>query len=177
MKKEYKNQEHKVYIGLGGNQGDRSEKLKEALLLLNSLCSSGFNVSPVYETPPWGFESDQSFLNCCVEFNTLLTPQDLLLACHEIEKELGRERESDGVYASRTMDIDILYYDRLVITNEELTIPHPRIYDRNFVLYPLSDIAPTFEDPIKRKTILELKKECNDRSGILLYTNKLLTFS
>lgn len=177
MKKEYKNQERKVYLGLGGNEGDRIEYLKRSVQLVRSIASSEFELSPVYETPPWGFESDQSFLNCCVGFNTLRSPYELIADCHEIERELGRERKCDGTYASRTMDIDVLYYDDFILKDEDLIIPHPRIYDRNFVLYPLSDIAPTFVDPKKLKTILELKEECNDQSGILLYTNKLLTIS
>ena len=176
MDNPYKENQTEVFLSIGGNLGDRISNLTEALRILYEEFPTGFVVSPVYETPAWGFESDQNFLNCCVRFLTEITADELLKTCQYVESALGRSRNNQFGYSSRTMDVDILYFGDRIIAETRLIVPHPKLYDRNFVLYPLCDIAPLFLDPSKNLTIKQLKSACKDKSVISLYTNKLLTF-
>ena len=111
--------------------------------------------SPIYETEPWGVENQTCYLNMCIAVETELSPATLLATIHSIEKELGRERLVK--WASRTIDIDILFYDQLVIESPDLTIPHPLLHQRSFVLDPLADIAPNLMHPILGKSVLALR--------------------
>ena len=133
-----------LYLSLGSNQGDRRHNLQAALSCLNIDLKTPYKaVSSFIETEPWGFESDNSFLNavCCV--STELTPIDVLHITQEIEHELGRLKKSvNGIYSDRMIDIDILLYDDLHIQTPELTIPHPLMRERDFVIIPLREIAP-----------------------------------
>ena len=109
------------------------------------------------ESEPWGFESKNSFLNCVVAFDTHLSPIELLNATEEIERRLGRTKKSiGGQYSDRTIDIDILFYGNKVIKSERLTVPHPLLHLRNFVLQPLYEIAPQLTHPAMGRTISEL---------------------
>ncbi len=165
-----------VYLSLGSNLGDREEELKNALAILYG--TFGFiEQSGIYETAPWGFTSKDSFLNMCVGFSTIQSADSVLRNCQDIEMQRGRSRSNrkEG-YSSRNIDLDILYYgDNQILTND-LIVPHPRIYERNFVLVPLLDIASDFTDPQRGKSISELKEDCVDESPIHLYKKKLLTF-
>lgn len=176
MEKDYKDKMNQVYLSIGSNLGDREEELRSSVKTLIKMFGE-LELSSVYETPPWGFESDQHFLNMCVGFKTAKTVREILDTCHLIEKEQGRIRETNQEgYSSRTVDLDILYYNCAAINDEQIQIPHPRLYARNFVLYPLSDIASTYIDPVKNETVESLKETCNDESSIILYKKKLLTF-
>lgn len=115
------------------------------------LALSGF-----YETEPWGFQSDNTFLNAALQLHTLLPPLQLLYATQEIEKEMGRKQKSNGVYHDRIIDIDILLYDDLILQTPELVLPHPLMHERGFVLEPLVEIAPNVVHPVLGKTILAL---------------------
>ncbi len=148
---------------LGSNAGDKRRLLAEAVRLMGAW-GKVVRQSSLYETEPWGFECKERFLNQVVVFDTTLSPLEFLHRCQETEKQLGRVRPKDGPrYASRPIDIDLLFCDALVIENPELTVPHPRISERRFVLVPLAEIMPEFVHPVHRKTIAALEKACPDR--------------
>lgn len=140
---------HIVYLSLGTNLGDKEKNLNDAIALIQRRIGSVEATSAFLKTEPWGFESTNSFLNAAVKVNTCLSPFAILRVTQEIEKELGRTRKSvDGIYHDRIIDIDMLmYYDSEVICGDgvhisspELTIPHPHMNKRDFVLIPLSEI-------------------------------------
>ena len=117
------------------------------------------SLSSFIETEPWGFESQNSFLNCVVAFRTTLPPMELLETTEKIERELGRTAKSNGgVYHDRIIDIDILLYGNETINTERLTVPHPLMHERNFVLTPLCEIAPQAIHPVIGKSIAEIKE-------------------
>lgn len=139
----------KVYLGLGTNLGDMESNLRNALLEIEKRIGSIGSQSAFYLTEPWGFESSNKFLNMVVEINTDLTPFELLSATQAIEKNLGRQSKSlNGMYSDRLIDIDILFYGQEVIRDEVLTIPHPLLHKRDFVLIPLKEIAPEWIHPV-----------------------------
>ena len=122
-------------------------------------------VSSIYETEPWGFRSETSFLNMAVKVETKLSPSGLLGRILMIEAMMGRLREGKG-YKSRIIDIDILLFGSRIVDNKVLVIPHPRIHDRRFVLVPLAEIGGEIIHPVLKKSILELLTECNDNSNV-----------
>ena len=144
---------HIVYLALGTNLGDRLANLRAAIEAL----PSEINViaeSKVYETPPWGYENQPAFLNMAVKCATNLEPESLLKRLKQLEVQLGREQSFR--WGPRLIDIDILFYDNLILNSESLIIPHRRLHERAFVLVPLADIAPDFVHPVLKKTIKEL---------------------
>lgn len=145
---------HTLYLGLGSNLGDRHALIREAIRLLGERVGEVARVSRVMETEPWGYVSDNKFLNaaCCV--HTSLTPEECLKRTQEIERTLGRGQKSRGhVYHDRTIDIDLLMYDRLRVSTPTLTLPHPHIMERDFVRIPLQEIMPPAnQDGTPRKT-------------------------
>ena len=155
----------KTYLILGGNVGDSMEYLRCGIELLGSMAGKIISVSSVYESEPWGFEHPQWFLNQAVELETSLTPLMLLEKIKTIEKQLGRQRTNNG-YQARTVDIDILLYDNIIINTPELVIPHPRMCERMFVLLPLAEIAPNLEHPTLHLTITCLKDSCKDKKRV-----------
>lgn len=131
-----------VYLGLGTNLGDKEANLRTAIYKLQERIGKQVSLSSFYETAPWGFESDHSFLNAAIGLETSLSPIEILHITQEIEKELGRTKKSvNGSYSDRLIDIDILLYDTLVLQTPELTIPHPLMTERDFVMKPLIEIA------------------------------------
>lgn len=151
------------YLSLGSNLGDRPNNLQQALFLLDGKAGNIIRISHVYETISWGFTSD-NFLNICVSLETGLSPENLLQTLLQIEMELGRERSETDGYKARTIDIDMLYYDFEIMETEALTLPHPELHLRRFVLKPLADIAPQFYHPILIKDTRNLLQECRDKS-------------
>jgi 2-amino-4-hydroxy-6-hydroxymethyldihydropteridine diphosphokinase len=144
---------HIVYLALGTNLGDRSANLRAAIKAL----SPEINViakSKVYETPPWGYDDQPTFLNMAVKCETNLEPESLLKRLKQLEVQLGREQSFR--WGPRLIDIDILFYDNIILESESLIIPHPHLHERAFVLVPLADIAPDFIHPVLKKTIKEL---------------------
>lgn len=132
-----------LYLSLGTNLGDRHKNLSCALELIGREVGTVVSASDIIETEPWGFESSNRFLNMAAKVQTSLQPLEVLHATQEIERSLGRTRKSvDGEYHDRLIDIDILLYDDLVMETPELTIPHPLMYQRQFVMEPLAQIAP-----------------------------------
>ena len=132
---------HTVYLSLGSNLGDRKATMRRAIGLLNERAGSVDRQSSFIETEPWGFESTNKFLNMCVRLLTTLSPEQLLMATKQIERELGRTQKSvNGQYHDRPIDIDILMYDDLQLSTPDLTLPHPHMQEREFVMKPLREI-------------------------------------
>ncbi|MEG0857524.1 MAG: 2-amino-4-hydroxy-6-hydroxymethyldihydropteridine diphosphokinase [Terrisporobacter sp.] len=130
---------NKAYLGLGTNIGDREEYLKKACTIINNHPKINIlNTSKIYETKAWGYKEQEDFLNLCLEIQTALTPEELLEECHEVEHELNRVRTIR--WGPRTIDVDILFYNDEVSSDEHLILPHPRIKERAFVLVPLMDL-------------------------------------
>lgn len=146
-----------VYLGLGTNLGNKEANLRTAIYKLQERIGKQVSLSSFYETAPWGFESDYSFLNAAIGLETSLSPIEILHITQEIEKELGRTKKSvNGSYSDRLIDIDILLYDNLVLQTPELTIPHPLMTERDFVMKPLIEIAGNVIHPTRQKTLSEL---------------------
>lgn len=140
----------KAWLGLGGNIGDVTEALRQALCLLDGHANIHVaQVSPLYKTPPWGVEDQPWFLNCCAEIETTLSPEELLEVCQQAEREGKRERVVR--WGPRTIDVDIVAVEGIEQVEQRLTIPHPRATERDFVMVPLADIAPELE--ISGKTV------------------------
>jgi 2-amino-4-hydroxy-6-hydroxymethyldihydropteridine diphosphokinase len=156
---------HRVFLGLGGNIGNLRSNFRETRDLIEGKCGMIVKSSSIYRTPPLGFESHDFFWNQVLEIGTSSSPEKILLEIAEIEHELGRTRIK-GQYTSRPMDIDILYFDGLVINTSNLQIPHPRIQERKFVLVPLVEIAPDFIHPLCNKSNTQLLEQCKDNSII-----------
>lgn len=136
----------KAYLGLGGNLGDREAYLQQAVRLLGEQERVRvLRLSPIYETEPWGYTDQAAFLNQVAEVETELSPQALLAATQAVERALGRERLLR--WGPRTMDVDILLYGDRRIDEPDLTVPHPRLTQRAFVLVPLTDLAPDLQLP------------------------------
>lgn len=137
---------HKVFLGLGSNLGDREENIRKAISLIGERVGLVIRQSSLIETEPWGFESDNKFLNAVILCETTLTPRQVLRATQKIERELGKLRKHStrrtplSIYHDRPIDIDILLYDDLTIDEPDLKIPHPLMHERDFVMIPLKEI-------------------------------------
>ena len=152
---------NRVVLLIGGNQGDRALLIDQATELIRERIGSVVALSGIYETEPWGEFDDvrpQSFFNRGLVVETTLSPWQVLRTALAIEKDLGRQRPhlSPRKYHSRPMDIDLIFYDDLVVDTPELTLPHPRMHFRRFVLEPLAEIIPDYRHPVTGKTIRQL---------------------
>jgi 2-amino-4-hydroxy-6-hydroxymethyldihydropteridine diphosphokinase len=152
--------EHIVYLALGSNLGNRAANLKEAVASLPPQMEVRAK-SKVYETPPWGYTEQDNFLNQVLKVKTYLEPEPLLKHIKRLEIALGRK--SSFRYGPRLIDMDILFYDELVLESATLTIPHPRVHERGFVLLPLLDIAPEFVHPVKQMNVRDMLAGCDLR--------------
>ena len=155
-----------VFISVGSNSGNRLYYLREALHQLEGEGLSIAEISSVYESEPWGFEDPVHFLNICFSCHTLLNPPALMKHLLDAEEVLGRVREKEPGYRSRTLDLDILFWDDLHIYSPDLQIPHPRAHLRRFVLAPMAEIAPDFIHPEYGKNMATLLAECPDHGEI-----------
>ncbi len=159
------NQPNNIYISLGSNKGDKFKNLQNAIDLIHQKIGFVSTISRVYKTEAIGFEGDD-FLNACIGVETHLKPKKTMQFLLGIEKELGRTRSNTKGYESRTIDLDIIFYEDEVINTKLVTVPHPEMHNRKFVLQPLKDIAPQVEHPKKKKTVSELLEQCKDKSEV-----------
>jgi 2-amino-4-hydroxy-6-hydroxymethyldihydropteridine diphosphokinase len=133
-----------VLIALGGNVGEVRETFGKAIANICGMAQAALVArSSDYATPPWGDEQQDPFINACIEIDTELDPHALLFVLHKIERKFGRDRANERRWGPRTLDLDIIAYDDVRIDKPELTLPHPRLFERAFVLVPLAEIAPT----------------------------------
>ena len=163
---------HRLYLSLGSNQDNRFETLQKASQLVFKEIGTVNAISNIYETPALGFDG-ADFLNLCMEVLTFYEANEVLLRLLQIEKDLGRERNDKKGYSSRSIDIDILFFDELVIESKNLSLPHPRLQDRLFVLKPLSELNSDLNHPVHQKSIKELQIICDDSSNLKTYPQKL----
>ncbi|MGY6650368.1 2-amino-4-hydroxy-6-hydroxymethyldihydropteridine diphosphokinase [Wenyingzhuangia sp. IMCC45574] len=154
-----------AYLSLGTNLGNKLENLNRALQKLSQLGTIQ-KVSWVYQTPPWGFKSDD-FYNIALSLTTNLSAFDLIDQLLNIEQELGRTRKENATgYSARPLDIDIIFFNYEIINTEKLVIPHPRMHDRKFVLIPLLDLTSQYKHPVLKTSLEELLEQCTDNSEI-----------
>ena len=156
-----KKQTQTAYFSLGSNQGNRALMLQKAIFLMADRMGPISMISKVYEAPAWGFESED-FLNCCLSLETELAPLELLNTLLSIESSLGRKRKEQTGYTARNIDIDLLFYGQEVVHLPQLTVPHPHIEKRAFVLRPLADVCPEFPHPLSGESIGSLLSKCPD---------------
>ncbi len=148
-----------VYLGLGTNLGIKEQNLHNAVRALSVEVGSVLKTSSCYTSKPWGYESENEFLNAVVLVETNLSPFDLLSKTQEIERILGRTAKSTAGYSERLIDIDILMSDNLIIDQQALKVPNPFITERAFVLNPLLEIAPELVDPLSKKTFQDFIRQ------------------
>lgn len=154
---------HRAYLSLGSNVGNREAQLREALSRLSAIGGVA-KISSFYETEPLEFTEQPWFLNCAVALETDQTPQQLMKALLRIEQDMGRRRVQRK--GPREIDIDILLFDDEVVTKNELTIPHPAMAERRFVLEPLAEIAPEVRHPVTEKTVREMLRELPEGQAV-----------
>ena len=148
-----------AYLALGTNIGNKRRNMITAAALLAERVGDVLALSGFYETEPWGFQSENTFLNAALQLDTSLSPLELLKATQEIEIEMGRTQKSNGAYHDRIIDIDLLMVDEQILHTERLTLPHPLMHKRSFVMEPLAEVAPLVKHPVFGKTMRELLSE------------------
>jgi len=164
---------NKVFLGLGGNLGNRETYLSQAIKQINLEIGTVLNISDIFESEPWGFEHHIPFLNQVIEVETKLEALCVLDKCQQIEKSLGRERFLDG-YRPRTIDIDVLFYNDFIYSLPPLIIPHKLLHQRMFVLEPMAQIAPDLVHPLFGISVKELKEACTDTVKVWQYKPKMV---
>lgn len=155
--------QHQVVLSIGSNQGNRLENIQNCIDLIHQNVGTVIQVSKLYETPAWGFESD-AFYNCALLLHTNCSAQKILSQVLKVEKELGRIRLNQEGYQSRIIDVDVIAFDDEIIDSEKLQIPHPLMQNRNFVLLPMQDLKLNWKHPVLQKTISELITVSPDES-------------
>lgn len=155
---------HRVYLSLGSNIGNKRKNILEAIRKIGELENTEVvKSSTILETEPFGYLEQDNFLNTCLEVKTLMTAQEFLKEILQIELDMGRVREIK--WGPRIIDIDILFYDKEIIEEDNLAVPHPWICEREFVLDPLSEIAPNYIHPLEKKTITMLARKLKEREA------------
>ncbi|MBN1187773.1 MAG: 2-amino-4-hydroxy-6-hydroxymethyldihydropteridine diphosphokinase [Bacteroidales bacterium] len=154
-----------LILSLGSNIGERGKNLKKALLLLQQVYGGPLYLSSLYETAPWGYENQRFFYNQIVVFQTNSDPDDILISIQKTEQKMGRIRNINQ-YSARIIDIDILFYGSTSMNTSSLTIPHPRITQRKFILIPLCEILPELIHPTVGKTVSSLLHDCEDTLSV-----------
>ncbi|HEX8574943.1 MAG TPA: 2-amino-4-hydroxy-6-hydroxymethyldihydropteridine diphosphokinase [Flavobacterium sp.] len=156
--------QHQVILSLGSNQGEKAAIIVQCIQYIHQQLGTVVRVSKLYESSSWGFESD-NFFNCALLVHTQKSPQQLLSGILQIEKELGRIREEASGYQARNIDIDIISFNNEVVEEENLSVPHPQLQNRLFVLLPVNDLSVDFVHPVSHKTIPQLIQECKDQGN------------
>ena len=156
-----------MYIQLGSNVGERHSYIKESLLQIEKILGTIICESKTYESSPWGVTEQRNFLNKVISVKSDFSAKDALKTLQNIENNLGRKRSEK--WGERTIDLDILFYNNQTINTKELTIPHPHIQDRKFVLIPFAEMNGKFIHPTLKKDIFALLKECKDTEKVVVY--------
>ena len=156
---------NKVVLLLGSNLGDGQLLFQQVISLIDDRLGKLEMQSALYQSPPWGFEHENDFINQVLIMNTEKDAEQVLQSCLQIEVDLGRKRIAQG-YGARTIDIDVLFVNDEVIETETLVLPHPRLHLRKFTLLPLVDLIPDFVHPTLQKSIQELLVTCEDNSEV-----------
>jgi len=160
-----------AHLSLGSNSGNRQQQLADCVDYIHNHVATVVKVSGIYSSPAWGFEGDE-FYNCAITIHTFKTAHKLLEDLLSAESKAGRVRNGSGGYTARTIDIDIISFNNEVIREEGLTVPHPRMQDRNFVLVPLAEIGPEWQHPVLKKDVRTLLAQSRDE-GICKFVSKL----
>lgn len=155
------------YLLLGGNLGNSVQIFRQCVKQINIEIGEVLQQSSCYESEPWGFDHQNKFLNQVLKVSTDLEPNELLQKCNFIESQLGRIRKLNKGYDARVIDIDILFFNNLVLETKELKIPHPRLHLRKFTLLPFSEINTSYTHPKLNKTIDNLLSSCPDKSEVI----------
>jgi len=163
----------RVYLSLGTNLGNKRAHLLQAIGHIAETIGRFSAISSVYETKPWGFESENDFMNMMVCVETLLSPAEILTITQSIEKKIGRTQKTNQSYRDRIIDIDLIAYDDRILQSENLQLPHPLFHQRRFVLEPFNEIAPDYVHPILQKKVSELLSD----SCFAAYSAKSITFA
>jgi deoxyguanosine kinase len=162
-----------IYLSLGTNQGNKTENLQQAIDLIANKMGSVLKISSIYKTASWGFDGED-FYNICIQISTFLNPENLLQNALEIENNLGRVRNNSKSYINRNIDIDILLIENEIIFSKDLTVPHPKMLERKFVLVPLAEITSNVIHPVTKNTIQYCLNNCDDSTDIMLTDKKLV---
>jgi len=163
-----------VYLSLGSNKGDRIGYVQQAASLLDGVEGiSVIRTSAFYETEPWDMNTDTWFVNAVAEIKTTLAPKALLDECKRIEAQLGRKPSDVKGYEDRTIDIDILFYGKEIVNEENLIIPHKYVHLRAFVLVPMLELKPDFEHPVFHKSISDLHSDLENPEMVFLYGTRV----
>jgi 2-amino-4-hydroxy-6-hydroxymethyldihydropteridine diphosphokinase len=161
---------HRVFLLLGSNLGDCALHIQNAIDSIEQRIGKAEKISSLYETEPWGVSDQPNYLNAAMIIHTSYSPEELLSLLKQIELIEGRTDQKK--YASRTLDIDILFYDDLILNSMDLIIPHPKLQERKFALVPLDEIAFGFIHPLFKKSIHELLEECQDNLRVVKLTER-----
>ena len=163
-----------AYLSLGSNKGDRIGYVQQAASLLGmDEKITIVRTSAFYESEPWNMNTKNWFVNAVVEIKTQYSPQELLVACQRVECQLGRTPIEKGQYQDRTIDIDILFYNKEIINEENLTIPHKYVHLRAFTLVPMMELNSDFVHPVLHKTIEEMHKDLENPEMVFLYGTRV----
>lgn len=163
-----------VYLSLGSNKGDRIGYVQQAASLLGAdVGISIVRTSAFYESEPWNMNTKNWFVNAVVEAKTKYSPQELLEVCQRIEKQLGRTSEEKNQYQDRTIDIDILFYNKDIINEENLIIPHKYVHLRAFTLVPMMELNSDFVHPVLHKNIVEMHNDLENPEMVFLYGTRV----
>jgi 2-amino-4-hydroxy-6-hydroxymethyldihydropteridine diphosphokinase len=160
--------EYKVLISLGSNKGVREKNIEKAIALIQKDLGEILAISPLYETPSWGYDDDP-YLNNVICLVTELLPLEMMDTLLKIELELGRKRTENQNYQARNIDLDIVLIEGVVVDHPKLQVPHPRMNLRKFVLQPLSDIAPDWIHETERISVSDLLLKCEDEADVKYY--------
>jgi 2-amino-4-hydroxy-6-hydroxymethyldihydropteridine diphosphokinase len=163
-----------VYLSLGSNKGDRIGYVQQAASLLAADENIAIvRTSAFYETEPWNMNTQTWFVNAVVEIKTKYTPKELLEVCQRIEKQLGREHKTTNDYEDRTIDIDILFYNKDVVNEENLQIPHKYVHLRAFNLVPMMELNSEYEHPVLHKNIVQMHNDLENPEMVFLYGTRV----
>lgn len=163
-----------AYLCLGSNIGDKVAFLQQAVKRLTSTEQvTVVRSSAFYETEPWGQKDLEWFVNAVIEVKTKLPPRELLNLCKSIEKQMGRQENSEKGYSNRNIDIDILFYGDLIVEEKDLIIPHEHLHERAFALVPLLELIPDYEHPKYGKSLLQLHEELETFDDVFLYGTRI----